>query len=594
VGVGTPTFYNRRAIVPKEMGGANINLRLGCGVNLMGYYMYVGGTNRVGEITTMESSGGRVSYDYQAPVGEFGNWGAAMKETRRYNYFMNDFGAGLAPAVAYLPTGNKDTSNLQWAVRLHENGGYLFCSNYLYKHPRRDYENVQFKINLKGESLEIPRNPVTVKNGVYFAWLFNQNLSGVSLKYAAAGLICKHRKADAETYFFFADDNLPGEYLIADDNIKDVKAQGAHVSREKKQYFVSRLAPGKDCVIEITRNDGNTVRFITLNKEESQSVWKGQIGGDDFVAFSESGLIYEDSGVTLVDESVNQEIEVYESDFANTPDSKKSGYYTQYRFTGKEDKPTARISKLSPMDGACIVAPSAGNSVQKIFEGTTLSSAETIILRYKTSGTANGFFNGKDIQSVDKGNYHEAELTAHFINGENTIRFQSEQENFTVIAEAEVLLKNGARRIWQTDNTWVSDDRKPVRVIGTPGQNGLPAIAWNGDENISYFRIETPELHGFQPEVRLNVSFSGDRANAYVGEKLINDFLFNGSDWIIGINRYADQLLSNPLVIRIKGFDTEDPPVYFEKGTDLKNCTTPVINRVLVKNEYRYCLKKGN
>ena len=592
VGVGTPTFYNRRAVVPEEMAGANINLRLGCGVNLMGYYMYVGGTNRVGEITTMESSGGRVSYDYQAPIREFGNWGTVMKETRKYNYFMNDFGSELAPTVAYLPTSNKDTSSLQWAVRLHENDGYLFCSNYLYKYPRRDYEKVQFRINLKDEILRIPRNPVTIKNGMYFAWPFNQLLGGVSLKYATTGLICKHHKASVETYFFFADENLPGEYLIIDNNIKDIKVQNGNVIKEKKQYFIDRLTSGKDCVIEITKNDGSMVRFITLNKEESQSIWKGQVGGENFVAFSESGLVYDDSGITLIDESVNQEVWVYESDFMNTPDSRKSGYYTQYRFAGKDDKLTAQVRKLLPMDGAFIVAPSTGKSVRKIFEGMTFSSAETILLRYKTTGTVNCFFNEKEIQPAGKGSYYEADLTAHFINGKNTICFQSEQENFTVIAEAEILLKNGSRWIWQTDNTWLSDNKKPVRVIGMPGQNGLPIIEWNGDEKISYFQVRTPGLYDYQPEVRLNVSFSGDWANAYVGEKLINDFLFDGSDWIIGINRYTDQLLSNPLTIRIKGFETGDPPVYFEKGTDLKNCTTPVINYVLVKKEYRFGLKK--
>ena len=40
IGVGTTAFYGRRAVVPEEMAGEMINLRLGCGANLMGYYMY--------------------------------------------------------------------------------------------------------------------------------------------------------------------------------------------------------------------------------------------------------------------------------------------------------------------------------------------------------------------------------------------------------------------------------------------------------------------------------------------------------------------------------------------------------------------------
>ena len=52
---------------------------------------------------------------------------------------MNDFGSNVAPLVAYLPNSNKDTSNLQWAVRTDGEKGYLFCSNYLHKHDRKDY-----------------------------------------------------------------------------------------------------------------------------------------------------------------------------------------------------------------------------------------------------------------------------------------------------------------------------------------------------------------------------------------------------------------------------------------------------------------------
>lgn len=131
IGVGTTAFYHRRAVVPEEMAGENINLRLGCGANMMGYYMYVGGTNPIGKISTYQSSGPRVSYDYQAPIREFGTLGTVMQETKKYNYFMNDFGTSLAPAIAYLPTSNQNRENLQWAVRSNGNAGYLFCSNYL-------------------------------------------------------------------------------------------------------------------------------------------------------------------------------------------------------------------------------------------------------------------------------------------------------------------------------------------------------------------------------------------------------------------------------------------------------------------------------
>ena len=49
----------------------------------------------------------------------------------------------------------------------HNNSGYLFCSNYLYRNSKKDYKNVQFKVKLKDETLRIPNHKITVKDGTY-------------------------------------------------------------------------------------------------------------------------------------------------------------------------------------------------------------------------------------------------------------------------------------------------------------------------------------------------------------------------------------------------------------------------------------------
>lgn len=590
VGIGTPTFYFRRPVVPEEMAGANINLRLGCGVNLMGYYMYTGGTNRVGELSTLQSSTGRVSYDYQAPIREFGNWGVVMKETKKFNYFMNDFGSTLAPAVAFLPTSNKDTSNLQWAVRLNKNDGFLFCSNYLYRHPRRTYKNVQFKIDLSNEKLTIPRKPVTINDGTYFCWPFNQTLSDVQLNYTTSQLICKHISDKADTYFFFADSAIPSEYLITNENIKDIKVSDGKVVNEGKRYFVSQLVPGKECIIEIIKNNGKPVRFITLTEKESDFIWKGQIRGKDFVAFTNSGLIYEEEGITLMDEQAEQYISVYNSDLKNKDNIVKSGLYTDYKFTESQNNLRAEVKRLQPMEGAYQITPNGGKSVIKVFDGQTLSNPDILTLRCKANKDVTCIFNNTTIPLTDKGNYMEAIVTTNFVKGENTVCFKSAHNDFSIVAETEVILQNGTRWTWQTDGTWLSEDNKPVTVVGLPGKNGFEQIRWNGDETIAFYEINTPRLYKYMPEVRLNINFAGDRADAYIGKNLVGDFLFDGSDWIFGINRYHDLLLSNPLLIRITGFNTKDIPIYFEKGTNLDNCTTPLINKVIVKKENRFRL----
>ena len=52
---------------------------------------------------------------------------------------------------------------------------------------------------------------VTVKNGTYFLWPFNQYLNEVWLKYATTQPICSLKDGEDCTFFFFEDDQIPAE-----------------------------------------------------------------------------------------------------------------------------------------------------------------------------------------------------------------------------------------------------------------------------------------------------------------------------------------------------------------------------------------------
>ena len=433
IGVGTTAFYHRRAVVPEEMAGENINLRLGCGANLMGYYMYTGGTNPVGKISTYQSSGPRVSYDYQAPIREFGTLGTVMQETKKYNYFMNDFGTALAPAVAYLPTSNQDRDNLQWAVRLNESTGYLFCSNYLYKHTRKDYKNVQFSIKLKDETIRIPRKKVTVKGGTYFLWPFNQQFSEVLLKYSTTQPVCSLKEGNTDTYFFFEDDFIPGEYLIEDKGIRNVEMKNGTSRKEKNAYFIDRLTPGKECSIEITKENGSKVRFVTLTEEESDHIWKGTLKGKEFVAITNSSLIYDNNKITLINDLPSADIWIY-----------KDGNFKQQTFQTTAHNLQAEFRPITPMEKSLWIRPTEGNIAKRQFSLNTFSKVERAYLRYVSSDPISCMINGKETKTTSMGSYSYANVTDFIQNGNNTIEFNLSNRK-EITAEIDVLFKKGKR-----------------------------------------------------------------------------------------------------------------------------------------------------
>ena len=442
VGVGTTAFYGRRAVVPQEMAGENINLRLGCGVNLMGYYMYVGGSNPVGRAHTNQSSGPRVNYDYQAPIREFGTLGRVMPETKKYNYFMNDFGSSLAPAVAYLPTSNQDTANLQWAVRAHGNSGYLFCSNHLYKHDRNDYPDVQFTLALEGERLTLPRKKSTVRNGAYFLWPFNQTFGGVTLRYATAQPICRMDDHGTETVFLVEDDAIPAEYLLAAEGIRQVNVTHGQCRKERNGYFIDQLEAGRECIISIEKNDGTTVRLVTLTEPESDLLWKGKRNGSEFVALTPASLIYDDRAITLISEEPATELWLY-----------RDGAFEHRRFQESPTELTATVRQLSPMSGAERIAPVAGNCLSREFALHSLSTIERAYLRYTDDTPATFRINDQTIESQSVTGYRLADLTPLLTLGTNRIEATLDDPARGMAAEIEILMKNGERFVWNTDGT---------------------------------------------------------------------------------------------------------------------------------------------
>ena len=572
IGVGTTAFYQRRAVVPEEMAGENINLRLGCGANMMGYYMYTGGTNPVGKISTYQSSGPRISYDYQAPIREFGTLGTVMQETKKYNYFMNDFGTALAPAVAYLPTTNQDRDNLQWAVRLNGNTGYLFCSNYLYKHSRKDYKNVQFSIKLKDETIRIPRQKVTVKNGTYFLWPFNQELSNVLLKYSTTQPVCSLKEGNNHTYFFFEDDAIPGEYLIENKDIRNIEVKNGSYRKEKDRYFINQLTPGKECIIKITKENGSTVRFVTLTEEESDHIWKGTIKGKKFVAITNSSLIYDNDKITLIDDQPSTEIWTYED-----------GNFKQQTFQSSAHNLQAEFRPITPMEKSLWIRPTEGNIAKRQFSLSTFSKVERAYLRYVSSDPISCMINGKETKTTSMDSYSYANVTDFIQNGNNTIEFNLSNRK-EITAEIEVLLKNGKRILWNTDATWLSADNKPVAT--TTGKNKPSAFA--PEEHVGLYEVKAPAATCSDEETRMYISYKGDVANAYLNGNLIGDSFYDGTEWILSLSRLKESIDTNPMVIRIDGLKSADVPIYFEKNVVPADCVVPTISDILVKQEYRF------
>ena len=161
LGGGMATAYHKRPYIYADDCYSLAIVKLGSGSNLLGYYMYHGGTNPASTtgITlneTQRTPGTAnndlpvLTYDFQAPLGEFGQTYPQYYRLRPLHLFMQDWGETLAPMEATFPSPQdikkgQDT-DLRWSYRSQGNSGFIFINNY------ERLQNLSAKKNIRLEA----------------------------------------------------------------------------------------------------------------------------------------------------------------------------------------------------------------------------------------------------------------------------------------------------------------------------------------------------------------------------------------------------------------------------------------------------------
>ncbi len=213
LGGGIEVTHHRRPIIkPMDIYAVSL-VKLGDGNNLVGYYMYHGGTNKIGELSTFNETKATgypndypiLSYDFQAPLSEYGEVREQYGLLNMLHMFVNDFGEEFAPMIA-VDSANSvaadDTNSLRYGMRTNGNSGFVFVNHYQRLTELADIENAV----ISAENVEFP--PIDVKGEVSFFMPFNMKMGDSVLEYATAQPLCK---CD-DTYFFAEIPNIKAEY----------------------------------------------------------------------------------------------------------------------------------------------------------------------------------------------------------------------------------------------------------------------------------------------------------------------------------------------------------------------------------------------
>lgn len=298
IGGGIEDTYHRRPVIAPDDVAAMVPVMLGSGVNLYGTYMFQGGENPDGKPSTLQESQETgypndlpiKSYDFQAPLGEFGQERASFRKLKVFDDFLNDLGADLAPMTVHtpeeLPASSTDLSVPRAAVRSNGDSGFIFFNNYVRGYAMPARKAAQFLVRLPTGTLAVPRHPVDLPSGAYFIWPFNLRLGEVTLRYSTAQFFTRiegrgPEGSDSETIYLEALPGIPAELAFDASTLRSVKTSSGETTRDSGVIYVSGITPAIDSSVDVVSLQGKSVRFVVLTAHEAEDAYKFRIGGSD-------------------------------------------------------------------------------------------------------------------------------------------------------------------------------------------------------------------------------------------------------------------------------------------------------------------------
>ncbi len=310
-GGGMETSYHRRPwIDPDDIASLTIT-GLGSGVNLYGYYMFHGGANPDGKLTTLQESQSTGypndlpirTYDFQAPLGEFGQVRETYRKLKMIHLFLNVFGSRLAPMMPFapnrLPSGPGDTSVTRAAVREKDGHGFLFVNNYVRKLAMPARTGFQAKLELPGGVLRIPSTPLTIPANSCLIWPCNLPMDGATLRYSTAQLVTRLDAGGNATWVFFSVPGIAPEFVFDRSETRSVEAPGATTRQQEKTIRVEGIQAGRDASFRVTPRDGHSFQVLVLTEAEAEDLWQPTLHGRTYLALSAANLFWTGSRLDL-------------------------------------------------------------------------------------------------------------------------------------------------------------------------------------------------------------------------------------------------------------------------------------------------------
>ncbi len=343
MGGGMTCCYYYRFRLPYESVDAMANIKLASGCNFLGYYMFQGGSNPVGKYGAFLNEGQvpKISYDYQAALGEFGQIRESYRRLKTLHYFLDSFGEEFCKLRTVLPQGAsaidpKDKETLRYAVRTDGHRGFLFLNNFQDHEKMPDRVGDTVTLQLDGEELSFAIDIAGGENGVL---PFHIDLEGIDLVKATAQLVTRITVDGGAVYVFMKPEGMQSDFTFE---------TGASVNGTPEWVY----SCGKDVPAEcFTVEKGEArVQILVVDRETAGRMYRVS---DSLLMFTEAALLQDGKGLRLESLKAETEVSVYPREAGGIlKEAKKlSGpeeVLGRYRVAVPEKKIQVQVEQVAP------------------------------------------------------------------------------------------------------------------------------------------------------------------------------------------------------------------------------------------------------
>jgi len=558
LGLGNQVTHHRRPWFSELDSFLMSFVKLGSGVNWLGYYVFAGGTNPQGTLTSLEENREtgypndypRKSYDFHAPVGEWGQLKTGYWRVKGLHYGIRDYQEYLAPAVSQVCG---EDSELNWAFRSDGERGFLFVSHYNRydsQYKIRPLEDLQFQITGRRGAVTIPSEPVTIEPGDYFFWPLGIPYGRACLDYGTAQPLCIRRLESRTHCFFQVSGSVPPEFLLSGaENLKlfsrDWAREEAAGRGDRIRYTGNPADPGMTAEFEFSDSSGRVFRMTVLSDRMGKSFWRD--GASGRVLICDQEVLMEEGGVTILSDRRDPAVLEYDFDRCGFTEAHPAAAGPALAV-----QPLS-VSGYNPLASAPLCTAIPGKPFSFSFSWDDPGDISAGRLYLAGSGKLRLSLNGRKVRlpgSPEKG------VTA------DIRRYLKRGENLLLAAPAggrEVCLRAGVeadsantRRFFFTPGPDRKDSAGGYLSGGRSATSDTPLPVLN--QPGSWLLEADPAFPGGIENLFLNITYDGDRAELRIGGVLAADHYNQGYPWTVGLKSFRDLLIRSEgqMVLSIK------------------------------------------